>query len=83
MAKMDQGEKVVKMLSRWVGPFNMCVLIGLEEKGMTYEYEEDNLDPKSDLLLQMNPINKIILFPIKNRKPVNRSLIICEYIDEA
>lgn len=80
---MGRGEEQVKVLSLWVSPFSMRVLIGLEEKGVTYEYQEENLDPKSDLLLQMNPINKTVPVLIHNGKPVNESLIILEYIDEA
>eukprot|EP00253_Pinus_taeda_P011061 PITA_11061 len=79
---MGQGEEQVKVLSLWCSPFSMRVLIGLEEKAVTYEYQEENLDPKSDLLLQMNPINKTVPVLIHDGKPVNESLIILEYIDE-
>jgi glutathione S-transferase len=76
-------EEQVKVLNLWASPFGMRVLIGLEEKGVKYEYQEENLSSKSELLLQMNPVHKKIPVLIHNGKPVCESLIILEYIDEA
>jgi len=78
-----EEEEQVKVLSLWASPFGMRVLIGLEEKGVKYEYQEENLSSKSELLLQMNPVHKKIPVLIHNGKPVCESLIILEYIDEA
>jgi glutathione S-transferase len=72
----------VKVLNLWASPFGMRVLIGLEEKGVKYEYQEENLSSKSELLLQMNPVHKKIPVLIHNGKPVCESLSILEYIDE-
>ncbi|GLJ36246.1 hypothetical protein SUGI_0727640 [Cryptomeria japonica] len=73
----------VKVMSTKVSPFGMSVLIGLEEKGVKYEYqEEDLLTKKSDLLLQMNPVHKKVPVLIHNGKPICESLIILQYIDE-
>jgi len=79
----DCEEEQVKVLSLWASPFGMRVLIGLEEKGVKYEYQEENLFNKSDLLLQMNPVHKKIPVLIHNGNPVCESLIILQYIDEA
>nr|ABR16711.1 unknown [Picea sitchensis] len=76
-------EEQVKVLNLWASTFGMRVLIGLEEKGVKYEYQEENLSSKSELLLQMNPVHKKIPALIHNGKPVCESLIILEYIDEA
>ncbi|GLJ35982.1 hypothetical protein SUGI_0721800 [Cryptomeria japonica] len=76
---MDQ----VKVLNTWISPFGMRVLIGLEEKGVKYEYQEEVLSNKSELLLQMNPVHKKIPVLIHNGRPVCESLIILQYIDEA
>nr|UZD10839.1 glutathione S-transferase 3-like protein [Platycladus orientalis] len=74
----------VKLLSSSISAFSMRVLIGLEEKGVNYEYQEENLlTKKSDLLLQMNPVHKKVPVLIHNGKPICESLIILEYIDKA
>jgi len=76
-------ENQVKVLSLWASPFGLRVLVGLEEKGVKYEYQEENLASKSELLLKMNPIHKKVPVLIHNDKPVLESLIIVEYMDEA
>ena len=81
MEKVDQEEQV-KVLSLWASIFGMRVLIALEEKGVKYEYQEENLSAKTNLLLHMNPVHKMIPVLIHNGNPVCESLIILEYIDE-
>uniref|UniRef100_A0A1J3EY07 Glutathione S-transferase n=2 Tax=Noccaea caerulescens TaxID=107243 RepID=A0A1J3EY07_NOCCA len=73
----------VILLSFWPSMFGMRTKIALEEKGVKYEYrEEDVLYNKSPLLLQMNPIHKMIPVLIHNGKPVCESIIQIQYIDE-
>lgn len=73
----------VKVLSVWVSLFGMRVLIALKEKGVEYEYqEEDVLNAKSQLLLDSNPIYKKVPVLIHEGKPICESLIIVQYIDE-
>jgi len=83
MVKNYEEEQDVKVLNFWASPFGMRVLIGLEEKGVKYEYHEESLPSKSDLLLQMNPVHKKIPVLVHNGNPVSESLIILQYIDEA
>ncbi|MCL7051678.1 hypothetical protein MKW94_025495 [Papaver nudicaule] len=72
----------VILLDFWPSPFGMRVRIALKEKGVKYEYKEENLRDKSPLLLKMNPIHKKIPVLVHNGKPICESLIMVEYIDE-
>ncbi|KFK33861.1 glutathione s-transferase [Arabis alpina] len=78
---MSEGEVVV--LNFWPSMFGARVIMALEEKGVKFEYkEEDVFGQKTDLLLQSNPVHKKIPVLIHNGKPVCESNIIVEYIDE-
>ena len=70
------------MLDEWLSMFGMRARIALAEKEIKYEYREQDLMNKSQLLLQMNPIHKKIPVLIHKGKPICESIIIVEYIDE-
>jgi glutathione S-transferase len=72
----------VTLLDTWARPFGMRVRIALEEKGVNYEYTEQDLRNKSPLLLQMNPVYKKVPVLLHNGKPICESLIAVEYVDE-
>ena len=72
----------IVLLSIWPSMFGMRVRVALAEKGLKYEYKEEDLQNKSPLLLMMNPVHKKIPVLIHNRKPISESMIIVEYIDE-
>ncbi|KAL5731731.1 glutathione transferase [Ranunculus cassubicifolius] len=72
----------VTLLSFWPSPFGVRAKIALAEKGVEYEYKEEDIKSKSDLLVKMNPIHKKIPVLIHNGKPICESLNIVEYIDE-
>ncbi|KAL5977460.1 Glutathione S-transferase 3 [Asimina triloba] len=73
----------VTLLDFWASPFGMRARIALAEKGIKYEYKEENLAEKSPLLLKSNPVHKKIPVLIHGGKSVCESLIIVQYIDEA
>ncbi|XP_071689026.1 uncharacterized protein [Rutidosis leptorrhynchoides] len=77
MAKQE-----VLLLDFWASMFGMRVRIALAEKGISYEYSEQDLRNKSQLLLESNPVHKKIPVLIHNGKPICESRIIVEYIDE-
>ncbi|XP_077242225.1 putative glutathione S-transferase parA [Tasmannia lanceolata] len=72
----------VILLGFWASPFGMRPKVALAEKGVTYEYREENVRDKSPLLLNSNPIHKTIPVLIHKQKPICESLNIVEYIDE-
>ncbi|GLJ19071.1 hypothetical protein SUGI_0342370 [Cryptomeria japonica] len=76
------NEDEVKVLGFWSSPYTLRVLIGLEEKGIKYEYVEEDFMCKSLLLLEMNPVHKKVPVLIHNGRPVIESSIILQYIDE-
>ncbi|KAG0466144.1 hypothetical protein HPP92_017724 [Vanilla planifolia] len=76
------GEKGVKLLDFWASPFGQRVRIALAEKGVEYDYHEEELAAKSELLLKSNPVYKKIPVLIHDGRPVCESLIIIQYIDE-
>lgn len=75
----------MRLLDFWGSMFGLRTRIALEEKGIEYEYIEQDFSKclsKSQLLVQMNPIYKKVPVLIHNDKPIVESLAIAEYIDE-
>ncbi|XP_021759573.1 probable glutathione S-transferase parA [Chenopodium quinoa] len=78
---MSREEVVV--LDCWCSSCAMRVKIALAEKGVEFECKDQNLAEKgSSLLLEMNPIHKLVPVLIHNGKPICESLLIVEYIDQ-
>ncbi|CAM0943024.1 unnamed protein product [Alopecurus aequalis] len=82
MEDVAVGVDELKLLGTWRGPFALRVALALNFKGLSYEYQEEDLANKSDLLLGSNPVNKKVPVLIHNGVPICESLTILEYIDE-
>uniref|UniRef100_A0ACD5VP96 Uncharacterized protein n=1 Tax=Avena sativa TaxID=4498 RepID=A0ACD5VP96_AVESA len=77
------GGDDLKLLGTWPSPFAIRVKFALALKGLSYEYAEEDLASKSELLLSSNPVHKKIPVLIHNGVPVCESNLIVEYLDEA
>ena len=76
------GSQEVKLLGTRTCPFVIRTRIALNLKGVGYEFLEEVLGTKSDLLLKSNPVYKKIPVLIHDGKPISESMIIVQYIDE-
>ncbi|XP_031399837.1 glutathione S-transferase U19-like [Punica granatum] len=72
----------VLLLDFWPDPSGVRIRVALREKGVEYEYREEDFQNKSPLLLKMNPVHEQTPVLIHKGKPVSESLIIVQYIDE-
>ncbi|CAM0956395.1 unnamed protein product [Alopecurus aequalis] len=79
---MAGGGDDLKLLGFWASPPVLRVRLALSIKGVSYEYAEQDLGNKSELLLQSNPVHKKVPVLIHGGKPICESSIIIQYIDE-
>ncbi|XP_062203835.1 uncharacterized protein LOC133906065 [Phragmites australis] len=81
-AEQQGGGGELQLLGTWSSPWVIRVRVSLGLKGLSYEYIEQDLASKSDLLLRSNPVHKKVPVLIHDGRPVLESIVILQYVDE-
>jgi len=80
----EEQVAAVRVIGGWASHYAIRVYVALplRLKGVEYEFLQEVVGGKSELLLRSNPVHKKIPVLLHSGKPVAESMIILQYIDE-
>ena len=78
----EEQVAAVRVIGGWACYYAIRVYVALRLKGVEYEFLQEVVGNKSELLLRSNPVYKKIPVLLHHGKPIAESVIILQYIDE-
>ncbi|KAF2097961.1 glutathione S-transferase [Rhizodiscina lignyota] len=81
--QQHQEPEDLTLWAGWFCPFTQRAWIALEEKSIPYKYIEVNPYLKDPGFLAISPKGLVPTLTLPDGRPVNDSLIICEYLEDA
>ena len=78
----EEQVAALRVIGGWACYYAIRVYVALRLKGVEYEFLQEVVGNKSELLLRSNPVYKKIPVLLHRGKPVAESMIILQYIDE-
>ena len=79
----EEQVAAVRVIGGWACYYAIRVYVALRLKGVEYEFLQEVVGNKSELLLRSNPVHKKIPVLLHHGKPISESLVIVQYVDEA